>query len=160
MNWVVSHHLQLFSPFYHKKRKRRRKIPFAWGNQSSPRGQKLYPLAVSGMKSFRVRLPRRCDPAILSLTWLHCTTHWGVLKPAAFLPRTPLVWGPTGRKAPIRTQVPRLPACRRLQSGGLFLQDRSDPILVPLNPKALQSFEGHLSGSPETSHLWTISLSP
>lgn len=32
MNGWVSHYSQLFSPFCHKKRKRRRKIPFAWGN--------------------------------------------------------------------------------------------------------------------------------
>lgn len=103
VNWLVSHYLQLFSPFYHIKRKRRRKISFAWGNSSSPLGQKLYPLAVSGMKSFRVWLPRRCDPAILSLTSLPDLTPQhnplGFIK-ATLLPLTPPYVGTHWKERP------------------------------------------------------------
>lgn len=78
-------------PFITKKRKRR-KVPFEWGNSSSPLGQKSYPLAVSGMKSFPAWLPRRCGPAILSLTSLPDLTPQhnplGFIK-ATFLPLTP-----------------------------------------------------------------------
>lgn len=141
MDSLVNHYFQLFSHFCQKKRK----IPLEWG---SPVGQKLHTMAAGSLKSLLWSPAPSSPDRPHSLIWLHNPTHWGWWKPS-FSWRQSLTLGRVWMKAPIRIQVPRLCPSASLWNG-LFLQNRSDPILVPFNLKTLfSSLRGRSSWQPQ-----------
>ena len=142
MDLLVSHYFQLFSHFRQKKRK----IPFEWG---SPLGQTLHPMAAGSLKSL-LWSPAPSSPPTALPDLAPQPNSLGLIK-AIFLLKTVTYFGTRLNESTYQNTSPKtLRICQFMGRSGLFLQNRSDPILMPFNLKTLfSSLPGRSSWQPQ-----------